>query len=538
MQLTTKKILELMQPDHPLTVRCAAALVLGEVGGKDTELVQGLCERLDDDEPALRLEVIKAVGKLRLERALPQLLARIKEGGVEAEQAAQAAARVGAKGTRALQELMPKVAPGLRRTIASALAAGGNTSAETAAVAVLLDKDPGVVEAAVRSLVGQVPTLSAAHRQALADQLLHLLENEQGLAAASEAGAVRLLAALDDPRAEAVLWERTLPPHPAELRGTALQTLGRWAGAPDKEQFKRLFACASDRDFRVAAPALMILQAQPVNDKTLPGWVALLRAPDVAARRAALDKLGERDSAEVADALVQQLGHADRALRDAALTRLTRLKHGRAALTTALLEADSPDRGWLLAKAQAPTARDNPATWRDAIFKQACAYIESNDRRAEPLLFLLREADAGSLRDRLEQRALTLRKKEEYATALLYLRLLARDPACGFATRLELAACGLKTSARDLTAEARDSDPCLHQFGNLCQNYETELSEQLEKIDWLTPEELYFLGFHFAEREGRQKQFGARVLHMVVKRSPRSKLGQAAKKKLTTAGLD
>jgi len=538
MQLTANKILDLMKPGHPLAVRCAAAVVLGEVGGKDAELSQGLCERLDDDEPALRLEVIKAVGKLRIERALPQLLARVKEGGVEAEQAAQAAARVGAKGTRALQELMPKVAPGLRRYIASALAVGGNTSAETAAVAVLLDKDPGVVEAAVRSLVGQVPTLGAAHRQTLADQLLHLLEDKAGLSAASEAAAVRLLAALDDPRAEAVLWERTLPPHSAELRGVVLQTLGRWAAAPGKEHLKRLFACAADRDFRVAAPALMILQAQPVNDKTLPGWVSLLHAPDVAARRAALDKLGERDSAEVADALVQQLGHADRSLRDAALARLTRLKHGREALTRALLEADSADRAWLLAKAQAPTARDNPAAWRDTLFKQACVHVEANDRRAEPLLFLLREADAAELRDRLEKRALTLRKKDEHASALLYLRLLARDPACGFPIRLELAACGLKTSPRDLVAEARDGDPCLHQFANLCQNYEAELAEQMEKIDWLTPEELYYLGFHFAEREGRQKQFGARILRAVVKRSPRSKLGQAARKKLTTAGLD
>jgi HEAT repeat protein len=538
MQLPTDKILALLAPAHPLDVRCAAAVVLGEVGGKDAELFKGLCERLEDEQPALRLAVIKAVGKLRIEKALPQLLERIKQGGEEADQAAQAAARLGAKGTRALQELMPKVAPGLRRYIASALAAGGNTSSETAAVAVLLDKDPGVVEAAVRSLIGQVPTLGAGHRKTLADQLLHLLENEQGLSAASDAAAVRLLAALDDPRAEKILWDRILPPYSAEMRGAALQRLGRWGGTPNKEQLSRLFTCAADRDFRVAAPALMILQAQPVNDKTLAGWVSLLHAPDVAARRAALDKLGERDSAEVAEALVGQVGHPDRSLRDAALARLTRLKHGREALTRALLDADTADRAWLLAKAQSPIAKDAPAAWRETVFKKACAHVEANDRRSDALLYVLREADAAWLRDRLEQRALTLRKKEDYATALLYLRLLARDPACGFPTRLELAACGLKTSAHDLSAEARDNDPCLIQFGHLCQNYEAELGEQLEKIDWLAPEDLHYLGFHFAEREGRQKQFAAKVLGLVVKRSPRSKLGQAAKAKLRSAGLD
>src|SRR6516162_7802451 len=176
---TTKKILRLLHPDQPVEVRCAAALVLGEMGDKDAELTRALCDSLKDSEPRLRVQAIRAVGKLRVEAALPQLLERIKEGGEEAEQAAQAAARLGAKGTKALQELMPRVAPGLRRYIASALAAAGTSSAETAAVAVLHDRDPGVVEAAGRSLLAQVPTLTPAHRKSLADQLLVLMGNKK-----------------------------------------------------------------------------------------------------------------------------------------------------------------------------------------------------------------------------------------------------------------------------------------------------------------------------------------------------------------------
>jgi len=176
---TTKKVLRLLHPDQPLEVRCAAVLVLSEIGGKDAELARVFCEALKASEARLRMHVIQAVGKLRIEAALPHLLERIQEGGEEAEQAAQAAAKLGAKGTRALQELMPKVAPGLRRYIASALAAAGTASAETAAVAVLLDRDPGVVEAAGRSLLAQVPALTPAHRKALADQLLALISNKR-----------------------------------------------------------------------------------------------------------------------------------------------------------------------------------------------------------------------------------------------------------------------------------------------------------------------------------------------------------------------
>ncbi len=479
---TMKKIVRLLDAQQPLELRCAAALVLGELGTKDAELTRVLCDCLADDEARLRVQVIKTVAKLRIEAALPQLLERVKEGGEEAEQAAQAAARLGTKGTRALQELMPKVAPGLRRYIAAALAAAGTASAGTAAVAVLLDKDPGVVEAAVRSLLAGVPALTPAHRKALAEQLLGLVGNKKDpLSVASESAVLRLLAALDDPRAEAVLWERIVPPHPPEVRAAALQTLGKWVTTPGKEQLKRLFACATDSDFRLAAPALVLLKNLPAGERTVPEWLTLLQASDVAVRKLALEKIGDRDTTEVADALLRQLDHPDRSLRDSALARLTRLKQGQKALTAALLEADSPDRAWVLARAQAPFARTYPTEWREKVFAQACKYLEGGDRRADALLFLLREADAAELRQRLEERAIHWRKKKAYETALLYLRLLIRDPSSGFSIRLELACCGLKVSPHDLSPEARAGDPCLSQFATLCQGYEAELSAQLEK---------------------------------------------------------
>ncbi len=102
MQVPTSKILRLMNADQPPEVRSAAALVVGELGARDAEVSRALCEHLGDGDAALRLQVIRAVGKLRVEPALPQLLERIKEGGAEAEQAALAAARLGARGTRGL----------------------------------------------------------------------------------------------------------------------------------------------------------------------------------------------------------------------------------------------------------------------------------------------------------------------------------------------------------------------------------------------------------------------------------------------------
>ena len=151
MQLPAAKFVRLLHPDQPADVRRAAILVLAELGVRESDVAAAIRESLDDPDPAVRLQAIHAVGKLKIDAALPQLLERIRGGGTEAEQSAEAAVRLGAKGSKGLQELMPRVAPGLRRYIAAALASGG-TGVDAAALTMLRDKDANVVESAVRSL--------------------------------------------------------------------------------------------------------------------------------------------------------------------------------------------------------------------------------------------------------------------------------------------------------------------------------------------------------------------------------------------------
>jgi HEAT repeat protein len=537
---TLHKVLELLRPETASELRGAAALVLGEVGVRDGHVDQAICQLLDDPDPNVRSRAMNAIGKLRIEKALGRLVERVSLGGEEGEAAAYAVARLGARGTRALQELMPQTAPGLRRRIASALAATDTASAETAALDALLDNDPGVVDASARSLISKVPSFSKQHRKALVERVLDLLgaRKPHALPLASEAVLVRLLSALEDPRGEAAFWARVDATRPAEIRASALQALGVLPIPTNRDKLLRLLACACDPDFRVAAPALMILKNAAVSDRSLGDWLPLLEAPDPGTRRFAMEKIGAKDKADVANALVRQLDHPDRGLRELAISYLAKMDHGRDALVRALRQAANPDQAWALARVQAPHVRDYPSALLTGLFKQACAYLEGQDRRADALLFLLREADPRNLRDRLEERALAHRKKKNYSGALIYLRLLTRDPACVETIRFEQAACSLKVSPKDLAADARASDPALHQFGGLLHRHETEPIKMVEKAKWLDPEDLFFLGFHFAEKTGAEKEFGGLVLRLFIKRSPRAKQAKDAKSKLRSQGLE
>ena len=539
MDISAKKLARLMRADQPIEVRGSAVVVAAELGVKDAEINAELLERLSDESDAVRIQAIKAAGKLKLTKALPVLLERVTLGGEEAKLSAEAAAKLGAEAVRKLQDLMHTVPPGLRRVVAVALTGAGGAGTE-AGVQVLLDKDPQVAAASASAMVGRIPTMPPEQKARLVPELVALLADKKTkLPTASELSLIKVLASLNDPAAADVVWDRTVPPYPPEVRAAALQVVGGWLPAsPTKEQFRRLFLCASETGFNVVAPALMALNKIAVTDKMLPEWAKLFTAPDMAARKLALEKLGDRDTPEVADAIMAQLDHHDRNIGELARKKLSKLEHGRERLGGALLEAKTADEAWQLARSVATFAAEFPEKLRESIFARAGKYVESGDHRVDPLLFLLREIDSTKLRDRLFEQAISLRKKKDYDAALKYLKVLTRDPSAGYPIRLEAALCGLKKSVKEIAADSRGNDPCLRLFEQTLGNHAAETLKTVEAAKWLDEADLFYVGFHFVERLGTEKEFGAALLRLVVKGSPRSKAAGAAKNKLKSAGAD
>lgn len=539
MDVPLNKLLRLLDDDQPAEVRRAALVVLGEAGTKGAEVNARIVQMLQDADPGVRLHAIAAAGKLRVERALPELLARVQKGGPEAEPAAQAAAQLGSKALEAMEGLMHEVAPGLRRYLAAALAGSNASHADVHRLNVLLDTDPAVVNAAARTLLEKAPALSDKDRHALADQVLKLLRDarKKNLSHASLSALIRLAAALGEAKAESFLWEHVGAHDHDEVRAAALQALGKLGVSPSTDHLHKLLVCAQERHFAVVAPALLLLRPLDVQKRNLGDWLALFDAPDVAARQLAVEKLGEIDTPTLADALLAQQQHPDQQLRERALAALTSLKSGQKVLLGALHKADSADRAWNMSKALAPLVKDYPAAWRKGVFEHACKLLEASDNRAEPLFFLLRQADSKDLRERLEERALALRKKKAYDKALLYLKILGRDPACGLPLRLELAGCGLKLSGKELTPEAVHHDPALEQFDSLARHHGDEAAAALSGMKWLDGDDLYYVGFHLAGKDGLSRKFAEKVLQLVLKRGGKSKVAQAARSKLRKEGL-
>lgn len=538
MQIPADKIIRFTGPDHSPEVRAAAITVLGELGGRDTAVSSAILDALSADDGSVRVRAVRAAGQLRIDKSLPLLIERINHGGVEGELAAEAAAKLGTKGTHALQEVIHKVVPGVRKYIAAALAGAGADGAKDASgIALLEEHDPAVVEAAVNTLAARIPTLDTKRKRALADELFTLAKSKKvKLTTTGQAGVVRLAGLLDDERVEPLLWDRILPPIAPEVRSAAIQGLSKFIDSPSKDQRAKLFQCAADPQFRVAAPAMMLLDKLVINPKQIDDWLKLLDAPDLAPRRFALGKIGGIDTAEVANKLVEQIKNPDRKYRGDVLAKLANLSKGRKALAKPLREAETPEEAWDLARAVAPFAKGDPKTWGDELFATVSKYLEGNDRRVDPLLFVLREAGSTELRDRLENKAAIFKKKEDFDRALLYYKAAARDPASGFSIRLGIATVALKLSNKELETEARAHDTSLHQFSDLIRQDEPATYKEVESTKWLGADELYYLGFHFIEHAGVMGDFGGKVLKLLLKRFPKNKLAASAKNKLKSFG--
>jgi hypothetical protein len=535
---TLAKLTELCTTAPTPELRLSALRVAGHVGSaKDKGLVKAVVATFDEPDPALRIAAIEAAGQLKVDAVLARLAGFVRGGGPELEPAVHAASQLGARGTKLMGKLMDETTPSVRSRIGDVLARSGTGNALVVTAHALFDADPKVVDATARSLATQVPTFSPPQRQALAKFLVESLHGAKRLPPRTEAALVRILGTLHDGKSEELFWARLNAPHAPEVRAAALQALGSHAVPNSDARLQKLLACALENDFQLVAPALMILKNVTTSPKHTKNWLRLMEAPDVASRRFALERLRGIETATVAEALVAQLRHPDRVLREESLSTLRSFTAGRQALLEQLLEAGTSDEAWFLARALAPVGRELTEAQQQQLFKQACTFHDADDRRAHALWFLLREGVGSASRDRIEEKAAALRKKKNYAGALSYYRLLAQDPACSEETRFELAATGLKESAHDLAAEARTADPSLHQFTRLIQDAGFDLFDHVSKAKWLDADDLFYLGFHFAEQTHRARDFGRQVLELVVKRSPKSEVGKQAKRKLKSEAL-
>src|SRR5262249_8030500 len=326
---TVKQIARLLQ-DPRIERRCAAAMVLGELGEKSA--VPALCDALSNGTPLLQRYVLEALEQLGgRSQAARHIVPLLESADVDVR--ARAAAMLAGSGERAAaalrRELDPSVPVARRRTVVQVLA----QQRGAAALDALLETfgDPELAEFGLNALRSELDRMPDKERKLVVDRAEAMLDREKQAPSAA-AHALRLLGYLGDPSSIRHLLAYAGGRHKPEVRAAALASLRRplshLEGKKRDDIALKLVPFLDDEDALVAREALGTLQSVPLPDAAAKELLKLASSSRHAeTRRFAVERVGQADvGAREASELIAKLEAPDAAVRDAAARSLQRLE--------------------------------------------------------------------------------------------------------------------------------------------------------------------------------------------------------------------
>jgi hypothetical protein len=241
------------------------------------------------------------------------------------------------------------------------------------------------------------------------------------------------------------------------------------------------------------------------------------------------------DSARHNRELLRLLRHEDTDVREIAAGALAAHKGARRLLLDAFARETDADAAWRLAKILKPHSEAVDPKTLKRFTALAARDLQAASPRHEALLYFLRNvdpkaADAVALAAGLEHK-----RAKRWAPAVECLRRLINTESFDDEARYALSVCNLKLSPKDLASQARAEDHALRGFQALLRNTAFKLVDRLKKDKTLDAADLCYVGFHWCEAIGDDRQAGTQLLEHVARRWPRSPSGRAARNKLKLA---
>ena len=347
-------------PEHQI----AAAIVLGQVGAANPEVIEALLAAAGGAHPTVQRHAVEALGKLGAKRALPAIAA-LWASRDEALRAAAVDAAVALKDdavSLARAHLAASPDPIERRSLEAILGRVGGKDAFSALLAALDTSDAEAARTAALAVRQRIKESTPRERSATFAQIEKLLATRKPPPSPGQtAAALKILGYLEDPAAVPLLLDYARDARaPEAVRQEALIALrftaatgpaaGRVAAALLDVGEKAPLALGRTALFSLASVAVPAALARRLG--------ALALAGEAERARLALDRLGQMPSAPEAGAeLARVLARTgDRSLAEAAATALGARPDAARALARALLELDDPARIPLLTRLLAPHA--------------------------------------------------------------------------------------------------------------------------------------------------------------------------------------
>lgn len=533
-----------MVEEGDLELRCAAAKVLGELKPKEKQVVVALTRALSEDNDVLRRYVLEAIGKIKDKTFVASILPLLGNDGSVRAHAVDTLVSFGSSIVSQVKSLAKSENSTARHSAIEVLVKLQTKSSLRTLFDLVRETEfplsHHIAQHASAQLEQVIPTMTSAEKDDLYEVIQDALPPEETNATVALM-AMRALSVLQNPKSARYLLRFTQPPWTSPVRAQAMTAL-RHLHIADEDVpavARACFALLNDRDFpQIVKPALDLLYRLPLPDAITPQLEECLRSRYVEVKNFAVRKLGHVSSDRAAQLLLQCLNDPDAIIRDLAQQAILR----QPAVVPQVLKQFEAATSDEQRQALLPILRAHAASFTKAtihrLVKQFLALLHEGNEAYRATLDLLRRAAPAAALEPLLDEAVAHLKAKRYPDAAKILSALSGTELFTGEAQYLLALAHLKQSRKDLALAARQTDPALRFFGNLLARDAAALAERLKKDKSLEPEDFFYLGFHFAERPGVEKTFGAVMLRHVARQYARRDIGKAAKKKLQVEGLN
>jgi HEAT repeat protein len=533
MSTEVDKIVKLLK-DEAVEKQIAAAIVLGELRAKGPKVVDGLASLLESGIPLVQRHALEALEHAGPKKALPKIfpLFAAREDDVR-RAAVRAVSSMGREVLPTIRSRMATASHEERRALDAVLAELGGKDAFHTLLGSLSASDANDAKAAALAVRQQVRSADARQRSAYLSEVEKFLKSQKkGLANdGAVAAALKILGYLEEPKAIPILLAYAQAKDAAPMvRQEAIIALRFALGekGASARVYEALMGAAESDDRTLAQTALVTLGSLELPVELSKRLEKLVAHPDLERARFVLEHMGRQEGPEAARILVHALAKLDKNRALVAAQVIGAREEATPHLAKALLEATDPDRAWVLRNVLRPTAKKISPAMRKQLLAEATERLGKGERGWEPLLDVVRDADAEAVVDALRVLAAKLRKAGKDDRAHSAYAVLCKSDRATDDDRYAMASLELGKSVRDTRPASRAGDEALRHFGILLsRGY--DVAKALRKDRALELEDLYYVGFHFTE-EGHP--VGEELLGEVVKKGGRNKLAKMAKNKL------
>ncbi len=525
-----------------MELACAAAKVLGALGGSEAPVRKALEKLLASPNETLAHYALSALAPAAGPEILDRVVGRLAANPPLSSDAAAFVTRHLEKAApllvKALADRNPRQAQAALKLLAG-LPSGKLDPA--ALLPALKGGDTALIQEATAVIRERLAGLSAAKQAPFAKKLKAFSERKEVRASPDTLTAcVKILGAALPAGDLGELLTYTAPTHPTRIRRNAFfalaeQELSKVPKAKTARIVQTALAALAEEPAIAEAAAELLKKFMP--EKSWRSGLAAGLDKEGPARKFALWAAERLPAKEAIEFLLPTFSHQDGEFRHAAARALGQMNGVARALMIRVDKKLDNAAAWgigeALKNARARLSEADKKLLRDRLLM----LLSKNDPAAEVLVDVAREAAPEIVGPALLKKALEQKDPERRREGLKKTLRVWPDAR---EAKLALALADIREGKKDLAPAARSSDKGLATLSGLART-ETDAKETAELLGReksLSAEELYYIGFHFAERSGPEGALGRAVLKTLLKRFPKHAQAAAAANKLKLAPRD